>query len=348
MYQFTTTTIINSNVDTSGATKIVATSDSFSVLRTGTYKSASVVGAHKRPGSAGVLEVAKFTVPAGTLGDVYRLGVEIRLEGSIESDYASPFYFFNKVNTFEVLHTGTDTTTATAIKTSLDKVKDKYGYSYFNVSVSGAEVTLTAKTPYQRFKSVVLSKSYDTGTNTMIEPVYTTVATATVTTPGKVAFGDYTWLISNISIQTLDKGRLFATLTDEKPIVGATYTQYTLKYSIEKDIEIGIASGLKSITEHVFYVKSDIVAAFEAALTTAGISFGLGLTVADDTLANSATTQATVTNAIGGITYSIKSGTSATVAATGLVTADATIDGATVVKVTDAVGNTAEVTVTVS
>lgn len=347
MFQFTTTTVINNNVDiTSGATKVSAASDYFQVLRTGKFLSAKVVGAHKRPYSAGVKEIASITVPAGTAGDVHRLEVVIRLEGSTESDYASPFYYFEKINMVEVLHTGTAATTATALKAQLSKFKDKYGHSYFTVGGSGADITLTAKTYYQRFESVKLFKEY-ASTNTMVAPEYSLVATGSVTTSGKIPFGDYTWMIGNISIPTLDKSRIFGTLKDEIPSVDGNYSQYTLKYAIDKDDDIGIVSGLKSVTEHVFYVESAVTSAFETALTTAGIGFGLTIAAADESLANSATTTLSATNAVGAVTYAVTSGTSATVSGN-TVTASAATDGDTVITGTDAVGNTASVTITVA
>ena len=345
MYQFTTTTIINSNTDINGNTVISSASDYFQVLGTGKFLSAKVVGAHKRPYSAGVKQVATITVPSGTAGDVHRLTIEIRLEGSTESDYASPFYYFNKINTVEVLHTGTASTTATALKAQLNDLRDKYGKAYFTVGGSGADITLTAKTYYQRFQSVILSKEY-ASTNTMVAPDYATVATGTVSTAGKIPFGDYAYMVGNISIQTLDKTRFFATLQDEKPSVDGNYSQYTVKYSIDKD-DIGVQAGLKSITEHVFYVESGVVSAFETALSTASVAFGMTVAAGDASLANSATTTLTATNAVGAVTYAVKSGTSATVSGS-TVTADATIDGDTVITGTDAVGNTADVTITVA
>lgn len=345
MFQFTTTTIINSNTDINGNTVISSASDYFQVLGTGKFLSAKVVGAHKRPYAAGVKEVATITVPSGTLGDVHRLTIEIRLQGSTESDYASPFYYFNKINTVEVLHTGTASSTATALKAQLTDLKDKYGKAYFTVGGSGADITLTAKTYYQRFHSVVLSKEY-ASTNTMVAPDYTTVATGSVTTAGKIPFGDYAWMVGNISIQTLDKTRFFAPLQDEKPSVDGNYTQYTVKYSIDKD-DIGISSGLKSITEHVFYVESAVVSAFETALSTASVAFGLTVSADDTTLANSATATLSATNAVGTVTYAVKSGTSATVSGA-TVTAHATNDGDTVITGTDSVGNTADITITVA
>lgn len=350
MYQFTTTTIINSNVDTSGKTKIVATADSFSVLRTGKYLTSKIVSAYKRPYVAGVKEVAKVTVPSTGLsaGDIIRLSIEIRLEGSVESDYASPFYYFNKLQNLEILYVDTAANAALKLKSELLGLKDKYGSSYLDVTTNGAELIVTAKNVNQRFKTLTLYKGYDTSTNTMIQPTYTSIATVVVTTAGKVGFGDYKYMISNISIQTLDKGRLFSTLTDEKPELSGQYTQYTLKYKIEKDTEIGISSGMNSVTEHVFYVNSGQVSAFETALGTAGISFKLVLAAGDASLANDATTQLSATGAIGSVTYAVTSGTSATVTSAGVVTASAATDGDTVITGTDAVGNTATITITVA
>jgi len=74
----------------------------------------------------------------------------------------------------------------------------------------------------------------------------------------------------------------------------------------------------------------------------------LAVTAGDDSLANSATTQLATTGFAGAVTYAVLSGTSATVTTTGLVTADAAIDGVTVVQATDSLGNTGTVTITVA
>ena len=119
----------------------------------------------------------------------------------------------------------------------------------------------------------------------MVQPQYTDLTTSfSVTTPGAEGFGDYAWMLKTISIPTLEKQRFFALGKDELPVLGGNYSQYTLQYSIEKD-EMGIVAGAKSITTHVFYVKSDVVSAFETALSNALVSANtIGLTVTDITV----------------------------------------------------------------
>lgn len=359
MYQFTTTNVINSvyAVDYNGVAltdnagnavdKFKGSATELFVAKVGTFKKANIVSIHKRAYAAGVKEIAKVTVPVIASGLVARLDVTIKLSGSTQSEYTNYSLDFKKPITVEILASGVAATDATALVAQLNGLKNRFGHSYINASVNGAEITLTAKEDVQRFASIVVSKQV-ASPNSIIQPEYESVATGTVTTAGKIAFGDDAWMMKSVMVPTAENVRVFGISKDERPILGGNYSEYVIRYSLTKDGQDGIVSGATSVTTHVFWVKADLTDEFETELDKLGITYGLGLTVGDDTLANEATTQATVTNAIGAVTFSIVSGDSATVSAAGLITADAVKDGETVVKATDAVGNSATVTITVA
>ena len=66
---------------------------------------------------------------------------------------------------------------------------------------------------------------------------------------------------------------------DEAPIAGATYTQYSFQYKVEKAAPGGLSGVnqlVSSITTHVFYVHSSAVSAFETA-------FSKSITIDEDT-----------------------------------------------------------------
>lgn len=352
MYQFTTTTVINSNLDSNGTlAKFAGAATYFNVTRVGRFLTDKIVSISKRPYTAGVKEVAKVRIPTITAGLVARLTIDVRLSQQTNSEYANTYLYFKKPVTVEVIATGTAGTDATALAAQINGLKDRFGVSYVTATVINTDyVQVTATDNNQIIFDMKVEKEAWSN-NTLILPAFEDVTggTFSVTTKGKIGFGDDEWMIKSVSIPTMENRRYFAINKEELPALGGNYSEYVIRYQVEKDHDDGIWSGAKSITNHVFWVKSDLVAAFETELDKlTNKPYQIGLTVGDDTLANAATTQATVTNAIGAVVYSVTSGTSATVDQTGLITADATIDGATVVRATDAVGNYAEVTITVA
>lgn len=364
MYQYTTTNVINSQyaldydgnilLDASGnqIAKYTGSTAGLNIPYVGNFKKANIVSLYKRPYTAAVLEVAEVTIPTITSGLVARLEVVIKLSEAVESDYINYSLEFNKPIVVEVISSGTAATDATALVAQLNSLKNRFGHSYFTAAVnSSTKVRITMKESFQRVKSMVISKE-DTSQNTLIQPKYTDVSstTFTVVTAGKNGFGTDAWMLSKITLPTAENVRQFGISKGERPVMGGNYSQYTLRYSVATSDD-GIVSGTNSITTHVFYVISTLVSGFETAIGNISLSVpALMVVTADDvTLANEATAQASATGNIGPITWSITSGTSATVdATTGVITAHDTTTGVTVVRGTDSVGNYAQVTITVA
>lgn len=275
MYQFTTTTIINSALDSNGTSnKFSGANGVFKVARVGSFKKDNILYVAKNPYEAGVKEVAGVTIPTIAAGLVARIEIDVELSQQTGSDYASTYLNFHKPVYVEVLATGTAATDATALKNEINKLRDRFGFSYVTATTSGADLIITATNTYQRIKSIKIFKEAGYTNNSIIEPKYEDVSASTfaVTTAGVSGFGTDDWMTRNIMIQTTENTRYFGLNKDERPIIGGNYTQYTLEYSIEKDGSTGIVGGQKSITTHVFYVLSSLVEAFEAALAGAGIA----------------------------------------------------------------------------
>lgn len=356
MYQFTTTTLINSNLDSNGTTaKYAGTATAFNVTRVGKFLADNIVSVNKRAYSAGVKEVATVTVPAITLGLVARLEIDIRLAQQTYSDYANTYLYFKKPQFVEIISSGVANTDAAALVAELNKLKDRFGYSYVTATVSGADITVTATDFNQRFHDIIISKSQDSY-NSIIQPEYVdiTAGTFAITTEGKLGFGDDDWMARSIVMPTYENSRAFGISKDEKPILGGNYTQYTLRYSIDKEGGDGIVASGKSITTHVFYVLSTLQAAFEAALQTtypgiitiggAGSIIISGDEVLD--LSESETTTLTAANFVGTITWTSGTVGTATIdSSTGVVTAVGA--GTTVITATDTATSTGTFTITV-
>lgn len=351
MFQFTTTTIINSNLDSNGVTaKFAATSTKLDVTRVGSFKKANTVSIYKRAYQAGVKEIAQITMPSATEGDVIRLEIWLKLSQQTNSEFANTYLEFQKPVVVEVLYATSAIVTATALVTELNKLRDRFGYTYVtatNAGGSSATITLTVKDDNQRFKSVIISNQ-DLTPNSIIQPEYTTLATGSVTTPGKLGFGDDNWMVRSITLPTAENTRYFGINKEERPIIGGNYSQYTLRYSIDKDGTDGIVGNGKSVTTHVFYVLSTLVSAFESALATFGISY-LPVITGSTTLTNSTTSTYVASNAIGAVTWATETAlTGCSInATTGVVTTGVT-DGTYVISATDSVGNKSTFSITVA
>lgn len=356
MYQFTTTTVINSNLDSNGTTaKYSGSAAAFNVTRVNSFKADNIVSVYKRAYAAGVKEVAYVTVPTVDAGKVIRLNMNIKLAQSTNSEYASIYLDFQKPVVVEVLATGTAATDAAALVAQVKSLKNRFGMSYVTAAiVSGAQISLTATDNNQRFDSVKIEKEI-ASTNSIIQPEYEDVTSTSfiINTKGKIGFGDDEYMIRSIMVPTTENTRYFGTNKEERPIMGGNYSEYTIRYAIDKTGDDGIYAGAKSITTHVFYVKSNLVSAFETELAKAKAVVTIGgagsiIVTGTSSLANDATSQLSATNYVTSVTYAVTSGTSATVSASGLVTASAATDGDTVVTATDALGNTGTITITVA
>jgi hypothetical protein len=279
MFEYTTTTIINSQyaVDAAGnplldnSGNLVArvknnNGNSFTVIGAGTYLKDNIKSIYKRPYAAGVKEQATLTVAGVTSKDLLRLTVKVKLDGNTESDYANFTYDFRQPLTIDIISSGTAATDAAEFVKALNKIKTEYGRSLFVASVSGATITFKAKTNDQRFESIVLEKVGSVPLNTL-SPEITQLAVGTVTVPGKNGFGDDAWMLKSVVFPTAENTRVFGILKDERPVLGANYTQYTLKYVVPSD-EYDVWNGNKqSVTNHVFWVAASQVSAFETAVT---------------------------------------------------------------------------------
>lgn len=294
MFLYTTTTIINAAnavdvqgnalLDHAGAPvkRYAGTAKEFKVIGTGTFKASDIRSVYKRAYAAGVKEVATITVPGATSGDLLRLTVEVKLDGSVQSDYANFTYDFKQPLTVDILSSGTANTDAAELAKVLNKIKTEYGRSLFVASASGAVVTLTARTNDQRFKSVTLEKVGAVPLNTLNIPI-TSLATGTVTVKGKTGFGDDAWMLKSVMLPTYENTRHFGIIKDERPILGGNYSQYTLKL-VTKAGEEGVFMGDdKSVTNHVFWVADSQVDDFETAVKAAFADLEV---VGDDPSAN--------------------------------------------------------------
>lgn len=213
----------------------------------------------------GVKEVGAITIVAGTLGDVLQLEVIIKLTQAAYAEYTNYSLDFLKPITVEVISSGNATTDATALKNQLNSLKDRFGSTYFTVTSNGADMTITLKDSFQKFKSITENKLVDSGLS-LSQVTATILATGTISQAGKIGFGDDNWMHHRVILPTFENTRYFGISKDERPIDGGNYSEYVLRYTVAKDGNDGIISGDVSVTSHVFWVLASIVDDFEAAI----------------------------------------------------------------------------------
>lgn len=354
MFQFTTTTVINSQyavdyngnilVDNAGnnVPKFQALNGAFVVAKVGTFKKDKVKAVYKKAYTAGVKETATLKVPTATLGDVLRLTVVVELDGGTQSDYANYYTEFKQPVTVEVTATGTANTDAENLTAALNKIKTYFGRSIITATVATDTITLKAKENEQRFKSIKLEK-IGAIPSTAVMPAITLLASGTVTVAGKNGFGDDQWMVKSIRIPTYGNNRAFGINKEETPILGGNYSQYTLHYEVPSQQSFVYYGGLSSQTTHVFYVLSSLVSAFETALNNAGLSAGIN--AEDVTVTEGDTVQIVVKDYIGALTFVSDTVGVATVSSTGLVTGVSA--GTAEITITDGAVNSVEIEVTV-
>ena len=365
MLNFTQQTVINS----SDRFKKMGT-DTLRIKRIGDYKKANIKSVFKTVASDPVKGTAVITPTALTDGKAYRLVVYLRLQKSVNSLYANDLVYKGKPLFFEFKGESTLGKGITAMVKAINSQQRMWdnGITYLVASGTATTLTLTCADEYQLFYHVELQEFTPTalgGDPTASQ--YTSVhkfvngeegnSTAIVVNQSKLGVGTYDMLIQDLRLPTYENTNWISMNKMEMPIVGEKYTQYVLEYEVERGIMgLGSAGALVTArTTHVFFVKSDLVAAFDGILNAIvndvqvvsypGATqelFIVGDTLID--LSAAEKTQLEVEGANGAINW--VSGTTATATvAGGLVTPVAV--GTTVITATDASGNSGSITIEV-
>lgn len=376
MLNFTQQTVINS----ADRFEKIKDKDILRIKRIGDYKKANIKGVFKTVASDPVKGTAVITPAALDSGAAYRLVVYLRLQKSVNSLYANDLVYKGKPLFFEFKGTGTIGTDITAMVKAINSQQRMWdnGITYLvasdNASTATANdattLTLTCADEYQLFYHVELQR-FDTSVNASANPtasqyvsVYKFVngeagnSPQIAVTQSKLGVGTYEMLIQDLRLPTYENTNWISMNKMEMPIVGEKYTQYVLEYEVERGIMgLGSAGALVTArTTHVLFVKSNLVAAFDAVLNSIGVIdvqtvsypgaahelFIVGDTLLD--LSANEKTQLKVEGANGAITW--LSGTTATAdVADGLVTPKAV--GTTVITATDSKGNSGSITIEV-
>ena len=297
MFQFTTTTVINSAKDYTNPSVDLFKGDSkyFDVKRVNRFKVKNIRSVYKQDPVAqsnakATIDMAKvketLTANKATKG-TFRVEIYVHLAQSNNNPlYSNTWVVKGRPWTFEFSATSTEE--AGNIVDKVIKMITKFKLftmdtEQLKATKEGTKLVLTAQDPYQIFSKVELqyfdpSIGATTGCCTPrgeYAPVENYgVTNVTTITPGNEGFGTFEWIMRNLRLPTAEQTRWNALYQDDRPMVGATYTQYTLEYCENRGILGGDAVGeeTKSVTTHVFFVNQNVKTQFEAALTAAGIT----------------------------------------------------------------------------
>lgn len=294
MFQFTSTTIINSNVDLASKKALWSKQDSpasFNVKRNLKFLKSNVVAMYKNEATDPVL--AKATLDLSNLPveeGIYRIAMYIRLSGSQNSYYANDMLFKGKPLYIEF--TKKKDEKAAEVAKKVEAIAKKYFLMVYEndivkVSANDTKVEINAIDEYQRFTKMDVeyfnpeAGAFASCCSNMGE--FQVVASAkeandpeydgkNTIVQGKEGFGTYTHLMKDFRLPTAANTRWNKIIVDETPIFGAKYNQYIIEYAVNRGIMGGDAVGelTRSKTIHVFYVNQAVAAEFEQAMAVLG------------------------------------------------------------------------------
>lgn len=297
MFQFTTTTVINSAKDYTNPSVDLFKGDHkyFDVKRVNRFKVKNIRSVYKQDPVA--QSNAKATIDMNKVIETlnttkatkgtFRVEIYVHLAQSNNNPlYSNTWVVKGRPWTFEFSATSTEK--AEDIVDKVIKMITKFKLftmdtEQLKATKEGTKLVLTAQDPYQIFSKVEL-QYFDPSIGTTTgcctpRGEYASVENYGITdvvtiTPGNEGFGTFEWIMRNLRLPTAEQTRWNALYQDDRPMVGATYTQYTLEYCENRGILGGDAVGeeTKSVTTHVFFVNRAVQAQFEQALGDAGIT----------------------------------------------------------------------------
>ena len=300
MFQFTTTTIVNSLQDYNDPNKALiveikegATVKGIHIKRDFKFLADNIEAIYKRAASDPVMAQATIDlteVTAPTVDTTFRIAVYIRLSGSQNSYYANDFVFKGKPFYIEFLWRNGETATNVAkkvIKIAKKYQQMVYEYQLLDITEDAGVITIKGTDEYQTLTKVDLQKFDENAgpwqegghvgefipVDTLDEEsVYHTGDVVTLVQQAKQGFGTYRNMIKDYRLPTAANTRWSKIIQDETPVVGAKYNQYTIVQCVKRGIMGGDAVGevVKSKTTHVFFVNQAIAADFETQLAKIG------------------------------------------------------------------------------
>ena len=219
------------------------------------------------------VDLSKVDFGANT---VARLYIYVGLEGSEESIYANDWYrkgmplsvSFAVGAAADMAKAIVDTVKTFNVFTKVKKVLD--------VTAEGSVLTIKGTHEHQRLQKISIlvadANSVLGEEKVLVEYEKNRKAAegvVAIVEPGVNGFGTYSQLLKDLRLPTAAHTGWLNVQKDEMPIVGALYTQYIINYyapSTANPSFTAVGNRSMSETTHVFWVKNDLVEAWEAKL----------------------------------------------------------------------------------
>lgn len=268
-----------------GNAKITGVADKYlAIERLGVFRKGNVTKIFRRacvpgtPGSVTVTCKADATISSdgktAKAAGIYRLLLYIKLSGSNNSYFANDFVFKGKPLAYEYESTtGTAADIAQGLAKAIKFETRRFGSKFVNVSVNGADLTITAAGPdacYELFTQAELQKFDAEMNSALIGGEYVDIKATVVNTPCKNPFGTYWQILKDLRLPTADNLRWGGIVVDERPALNGHYDQFIIYMCVDRGIMGGDAVGeiTKSVTAHSIWVPSDAANAFATLCTT--------------------------------------------------------------------------------
>ena len=283
MFQYSTETIINSNVGNvpvggknvryaavaMSEKGLTAGTDAFLVDGVGLYHKGNIENVSVREYQEAKPDTIEVTIPAGLTG-VYRLAIYTSQEGISSSIYADAQLRHKKPFFYEV-----EDPTAEKLATLIEKDMRLTDFNFFKATGTSTTLTLTADDCYTRFQKVHFAKVELAEGNTTGWEAFTDVKVdwerfadanvgATLTVKGTEGNGTVARLIKNIKLPTDANTNPYASDNGGRPVPGGQYHQVVIEYVTDRRHIGGQVMGAldKSITTHIFWVEKTSTADF--------------------------------------------------------------------------------------
>lgn len=288
MFNWTTTTLIN---------EMPFTKVDGEKLRIGKHlfekrwvESIRKANGHKMELCEAQLDLAKVKEAVGD-ATVARLYIYVGLEGSEESIYANDWYrkgmplsvSFAVADPAVMAAAIVDTVKKFNVFTKVKKVLD--------VTADGSVLTIKGTHEHQRLQKIAIlvgdggmlgeemtvlswelsEARYAATDEGMGADAYATQSGVTLVNAGVNGFGTYSQLLKDLRLPTAAHTSWLSVQKDEMPVVGSVYTQYIINYyapSVANPSFTCVGNRSMSETTHVFWVREDLIEAWEKELAT--------------------------------------------------------------------------------
>lgn len=206
---------------------------------------------------------------------VARLYLYVGLDGSEESIYANDWYrkgmplsvSFTVADATGMVNAIVDTVNRFNVFTKVKKVLD--------VKADGSKLLINGTHEHQRLQKIQVLVDAGYGEEIAVvdyelnRPGKEATGFVVDVVAGRNGFGTYSQLLKDLRLPTAAHNHWLSVQKDEMPVVGALYTQYIINYyapSTANPSFTAVGNRSMSETTHVFWVKSDLVEKWEAAL----------------------------------------------------------------------------------